>query len=151
MLRDRPAPPAAAEPGDAAHLGVLLLFREVVPLAVEVRGGGRCDGYTLAGVSASWFLLSVLSVRQLFALAHEREEIEAVLLDALEVVVMAGAFTTALSATLDKAPHASPDQRADLRHGLEHAQHGEFGRAVPPLMVGLEGALWSVAGAHRRQ
>lgn len=99
--------------------------------------------------SALWFLLGVLSVRQIFSLARmDREEIEGVLLDALEVVVTKGRFTEALSATLEKAPHVSADQRDDLRHGLEHARHGEFARAVPPLMVGLEGALWSVARAH---
>jgi hypothetical protein len=99
--------------------------------------------------SALWFLLSVLGVRQIFSLARlDREGIEAVLLDALEAVITEGRFTEALSATLEKAPHVSADQRDDLRHGLEHAGHGEFGRAVPPLMVGLEGAIWSAARAH---
>jgi hypothetical protein len=99
--------------------------------------------------SALWFLLSVLSVRQIVSLARlDREGIEAVLLDALEAVVTEGAFAEALSATLEKAPHVSADQRDDLRHGIEHARHGEFARAVPPLMVGLEGAIWSVARAH---
>ena len=98
--------------------------------------------------TALWFLLSILSVGQLASLAHmDREEIEAVLLDALEVVVTAGIFTAALDAAVRKADYISPDQRDDLLHGLEHAQRGEFVHAVPSLMTGFEGALWSTARA----
>lgn len=95
--------------------------------------------------SALWFLLSILSVGQLPALARlERADMEAVLLDALEAVVVSGAYTAALMSTLTKAPYVSADQRDDLLHGLEHAQRGEFTRAALPLTAGLEGALWSV-------
>jgi hypothetical protein len=95
--------------------------------------------------SALWFLLSILSVGQLVALARmERAEVEAVLLDALEIVVTTGTFTAALMATVEKAPpYVTADQRDDLLHGLEHAQAGEFSRAAGPLTAGLEGALWS--------
>ncbi len=94
--------------------------------------------------SALWFLLSILSVGQLAALARlERADVEAVLLDALEAVVVSGAYTAALMGTLTKAPYVSADQRDDLLHGLEHAQRGEFSRAALPLTAGLEGALWS--------
>jgi hypothetical protein len=95
--------------------------------------------------SALWFLLSILSVGQLVALARmERAEVEAVLLDALEIVVTTGTFTAALMATVRKAPpYVTADQREDLLHGLEHAQAGEFSRAAGPLTAGLEGALWS--------
>lgn len=95
--------------------------------------------------SALWFLLSILSVGQLVALARmERAEVEAVLLDALEIVVTTGTFTAALMATVRKAPpYVTADQRDDLLHGLEHAQAGEFSRAAGPLTTGLEGALWS--------
>ena len=95
--------------------------------------------------SALWFLLSILSVGQLVALARmERAEVEAVLLDALEIVVTTGTFTAALMATIEKAPpYVTADQRDDLLHGLEHAQAGEFSRAAGPLTAGLEGALWS--------
>lgn len=123
-------------------LAGLLEREQLVDTTVE-RFTKRWEG------SALWFLLSVLSVRQIVSLALlDREGIEAVLLDALEAVVTEGAFAEALSATLEKAPHVSADQRDDLRHGIEHARHGEFARAVPPLMVGLEGAIWSVARAH---
>jgi hypothetical protein len=95
--------------------------------------------------SALWFLLSILSVGQLVALARmERAEVEAVLLDALEIVVTTGTFTAALMATVEKAPsYVTAQQRDDLLHGLEHAQAGEFSRAAGPLTAGLEGALWS--------
>ncbi len=95
--------------------------------------------------SALWFLLSILSVGQLVALARmERAEVEAVLLDALEIVVTTSTFTAALMATVKKAPpYVTADQRDDLLHGLEHAQAGEFSRAAGPLTAGLEGALWS--------
>ncbi len=74
----------------------------------------------------------------------ERAEVEAVLLDALEIVVTTGTFTAALMATIEKAPpYVTADQRDDLLHGLEHAQAGEFSRAAGPLTAGLEGALWS--------
>jgi len=95
--------------------------------------------------SALWFLLSILSVGQLVALARmERADVEAVLLDALEIVVTTGTFTAALMATVKKAPpYVTADQRGDLLHGLEHAQEGDFSRAAGALTDGLEGALWS--------
>jgi hypothetical protein len=95
--------------------------------------------------SALWFLISILSVGQLVALARmERADVEVVLLDALEVVVTSGIFIAALIATVKKAPpYVTADQRDDLLHGLEHAQAGEFSRAAGPLTAGLEGALWS--------
>jgi len=95
--------------------------------------------------SALWFLLSILSVGQLVALARmERADVEAVLLDALEIVVTTGTFTAALMATIEKAPsYVTDDQRDDLLHGLEHAEAGEFSRAALHLTAGLEGALWS--------
>lgn len=95
--------------------------------------------------SALWFLLSILSIGQLVTLARmERVEVEAVLLDALEIVVTTGTFAAALMATVKKAPpYVTIEQRDDLLHGLEHAQAGEFSRAAGPLTAGLEGALWS--------
>lgn len=95
--------------------------------------------------SALWFLLSILSVGQLVTLASlEPADVEAVLLNALEIVVTSGAFTATLIATIKQAPsYVTADQRNDLLHGLEHAQGGEFSRAALPLTAGLEGALWS--------
>ncbi len=108
--------------------------------------------------SALWFLLSILSVGQLVALARmDRADVEAVLLDALEIVVTTGTFTAALMASVEKAPsYVTDDQRDDLLHGLEHAEVGEFSRAALHLTAGLEGALWSVGreleviDGHRR-
>jgi hypothetical protein len=107
--------------------------------------------------STLWFLFSILSAGQSVALMHvDGAEVEAVLLDALEIVVTTGTFTAALMTTLGRAPYVSPEQRDDLLHGLEHAEAGEFSRAALPLTAGLEGALWSagreleVIGEDRR-
>ncbi len=118
---------------------------------VEILEHGREIDAAIEGVaktweaSALWFLLSILSVGQLVALARmERADVEAVLLDALEIVVTIGTFTAALIATVKKAPsYVTDDQRDDMLHGLEHAQEGEFSRAAGPLTAGLEGAIWS--------
>jgi hypothetical protein len=105
----------------------------------------RWEGHAL------WFIFSTLSVEQVYRLARlgSREEVEAVLLDALEAVLTGSAFTAALSAALRNAPaYVCTDQRDDMRQGLEHVQRGELSRAVPPLMVGLEGAFWSAGREH---
>jgi hypothetical protein len=140
--------PRIVLPGDVAEI----LERESVLDTTIERFAKRWES------TALWFLLSILSVGQLVTLAEmEREEIEAVLLDALEVVVTTGIFTAALDAAVRKADYISPDQRDDLLHGLEHAERGEFVHAVPSLMTGFEGALWSTAcaltivDAERRQ
>jgi hypothetical protein len=106
----------------------------------------RWEGHAL------WFIFSALSVPQVYRLARlgRREEVEAVLLDALEAIVIKGVFTAELSAALRNVPSfVSADQRDDMRHGLEHAQRGEFSHAVPPLMLGLEGAFWSAGREHQ--
>jgi hypothetical protein len=130
--------PRIALPGDVAEI----LERESALDTTIERFAKRWES------TALWFLLSILGVGQLASLAHmEREEIEAVLLDALETVVTAGIFTAALDAAVRKADYISSDQRDDLLHGLQHAQRGEFVHAVPSLMTGFEGALWSTARA----
>jgi hypothetical protein len=42
----------------------------------------------------------------------------------------------------------SAQTSATVRQGLAHVQRGELSRAVPPLMVGLEGAFWSAGREH---
>jgi hypothetical protein len=100
--------------------------------------------------NALWFMVSMLTDGQLYRLADaETEEVEAILLDALEAIVAEGTYTQALITTLDKTTsRISSDQREDLVHGLEHAERGDFARALPPLMYGLEGALWSTGREH---
>jgi hypothetical protein len=98
---------------------------------------------------ALWLLLDTLPLGLLYRFAHmERAEVEEALIGALERVVRGGIYVEALTQALDTAPYITTEQRGDLQHGLEHAAAGEFDRAVPPLMVGLEGALCSVARAH---
>jgi hypothetical protein len=98
---------------------------------------------------ALWFILSSLSIGIELAFGHrDREEVEAAVLDGLEAIVASGAFTGALITAVEDADYLSPDQRQDLIHGLSHAGRGEFVLAVPSLMAGLEGALWSVARAR---
>lgn len=96
--------------------------------------------------SALWFMLSSLSIGHIHHMADmEPAEVEHDLLRALEAIVIDGDYAQALSSALDKAPHLTAVQRDHLQHGLEHAGRGEFERAIPPLMHGMEGALWSTA------
>ncbi len=98
--------------------------------------------------SALWFMLSSLSIGHIHHMADmEPAEVEHDLLRALEAIVAGGDYAQALSSALDKAPYLTGVQRDHLQHGLEHAQRGEFERAIPPLMYGMEGALWSTARA----
>jgi len=96
--------------------------------------------------SALWFMLSSLSIGHIHHMADmEPAEVEHDLLRALEAIVIDGDYAQALSSALDKAPYLTDVQRDHLQHGLEHAGRGEFERAIPPLMHGMEGALWSTA------
>jgi hypothetical protein len=96
--------------------------------------------------SALWFMLSSLSMGHAHRIAYmEPAEVEHDLLRALQAIVTEGGYAQALSMALDKAPHLTDVQRDHLQHGLEHAGTGEFDRAIPPLMHGMEGALWSTA------
>ncbi|HEX3510341.1 MAG TPA: hypothetical protein VHT27_04495 [Solirubrobacteraceae bacterium] len=96
--------------------------------------------------SALWFMLSSLSIGHIHHMADmEPAEVEHDLLRALEAIVTGGEYAQALSSALDNAPHLTAVQRDHLQHGLEHAGRGEFERAIPPLMHGMEGALWSTA------
>lgn len=96
--------------------------------------------------NALWFVLSSLNVGDLYLLADlSPEEVEEVILDALEQVIVEGRFTRSLRATVAEAPHITHFQRENLLHGLQHAEDGEFLHAVPPLMYGLEGAIVSAA------
>ena len=98
--------------------------------------------------SALWFMLSSLSIGHSHHMADMGPaEVEHDLLRALEAIVTEGGYAQALSSALHKAPHLTDVQRDHLQHGLEHAQRGEFDRAIPPLMHGMEGALWSTARA----
>jgi hypothetical protein len=96
--------------------------------------------------NALWFILSSLPIGCLHLLAElDREQVEEVILDALEAVVAGGEFVAAIGEVLATAPHISDFQRENLLHGLEHAEKREHLRAIAPLMYGLEGAFYSAA------
>jgi hypothetical protein len=102
----------------------------------------QCEG------SALGYLLSPLSVGHLYRLSTlEREAVEEALLAALERIVTEEDFASELVSALDSVPHLTNEQRGDLQAGLDHAAQGDFDRALPPLMMGMEGALWSTGRA----
>ncbi len=99
--------------------------------------------------NALWFVLSSLPMGALRMLVDlDREQVEEVILRALEAVIADGKFVAALREVLAEAPHISDFQRENLMHGLEHAERREHLRAVAPLMYGLEGAIISAARGH---
>lgn len=99
--------------------------------------------------SALWFLLSSLPMGRLRLFdGLDREQVEDAILDALEVVVTKGDLVAALEEVVAEAPHISDAQRENLLHGLGHAARGEYMVAIPNLMYGLEGAMYSVARAR---
>jgi len=51
----------------------------------------------------------------------------------------------AIEDALKEMSFLSEDQREWLAHGLEHARKREWRQAVPPLIVGFEGALYAAA------
>jgi hypothetical protein len=99
--------------------------------------------------SALWFLIGELSMGRM-SLFHglSREQVEDAIVDALEVVVTKSDFVAALEAVVAEAPHLSDAQRKNLMHGLGHVARGEYVIAIPNLMHGLEGAMYSVARAR---
>lgn len=125
---------------NTALAGFLESQRRMEAVAVVVR---ELEG------SALWFLISELSMGRM-RLFHglDREEVEAAIIDALEVVTAKGDFIAALEAVVAEAPHMSDAQRENLLHGLGHVVRGEYVIAIPNLMHGLEGAMYSVARAR---
>lgn len=102
----------------------------------------QCEG------SALGYLLSPLSIGHLYRLSTlEREAVEKTLLAALERIVTEEDFASELVSALDSVPHLTDEQRGDLQDGLRHAAKGNFDRALPPLLMGVEGALWSTGRA----
>lgn len=96
--------------------------------------------------SALWFLLSLLTVRSARPLlALDGDALEMAVLDALESAVRDDAFASELLAAAARCEMLTAAQRHHLAHGLQHARHGDWLDASPPLLDGLEGAFWSVA------
>jgi hypothetical protein len=95
---------------------------------------------------ALWFIISSLPLGDRLTLADlDREQVEEVILRALEAVVGDGKFVAALREVLGEAPLISAFQRENLMHGLELAEKRQYIIAVTPLTIGLEGALYSAA------
>jgi len=96
--------------------------------------------------SALWFVMSQLNMGELYLFSGlEHAQAEAVVLDALEAIVVEGKFVTAFEVVIQKAPHLTRIQRHHLRQALRHAGRGDFLDAVLPLTCGLEGAFASAA------
>lgn len=93
-----------------------------------------------------WFLLSVFGMRSARRFSVlTREQVEESLLSALTEVVQAGEFVEALRGVLKDAPHLNDVTREWLDHALELAAAGEWVKALPPMLNGLEGALHGAA------
>jgi hypothetical protein len=97
---------------------------------------------------ALWLLfqhMHIGSARPLLGLT--KAEVEAIVLDALEMICLDGRFVPALRQAVSEAPYMTSIQREHLDHMLEHAEAGEYVRASPPLYPGLEGAYREAAYA----
>ncbi len=97
-----------------------------------------------------WFLLSHLGTRASWQLVDlNREEVQAVLLQALEDVVREGGYVAALREAIAQADDLTEAARDYLDHAMEHAQRGEWRLALATFHPGFEGALYQ-AGLRRK-
>ncbi|HEV7584849.1 MAG TPA: hypothetical protein VGO14_03620 [Solirubrobacteraceae bacterium] len=129
---------------DATRMGPLFEIPEETRRLWEVAEAfaARMEGTPL------WYLLAPLPISHHSTLsALEEAAIEARVVDAIEVVVTQSDFTFELASALDSVPYLSREQRGDLQEGLRYVAKGNFDRAIPPLMMGMEGALWSTGRA----
>lgn len=102
----------------------------------------------LWGEDPLWFLIGYLDPRKLPALLHaSREKVFEAVLDGLEGVVRNSTLIEQLVAACEGIGFLSPEQRAWLKHGLEHAHQGDWAQAMPPLILGFEGAIFNGAMA----
>lgn len=102
----------------------------------------------LWGEDPLWFLIAYLNPRKLPALLNTpREKVFEAVLDGLEQVVRESTLIEQLIAACEAIGFLSPEQRAWLIHGLKHAYRGEWEQAMPPLILGFEGAIFNGAVA----
>jgi hypothetical protein len=102
----------------------------------------------LWGEDPLWFLIAYLDPRKLPALlSTSREEVFEAVLDGLEGVVRDSTLIEQLITACEGLGFLAPEQRAWLNHGLEHAHRGEWDQAMPPLILGFEGAIFNGAVA----
>lgn len=102
----------------------------------------------LWGDDPLWFLIGYLNPRRLPALlSTSREKVFEAVLDGLEWVVRDSTFIEQLIAACEGLGFLSAIQLTWLKHGLEHAHKGEWDQAMPPLIMGFEGAIFNGAVA----
>jgi hypothetical protein len=96
--------------------------------------------------SSLWFLIAHMEMGRTRALSRlERDDAEEALMLAIEHAVTDPSFIDALRADLSHVPFLGDAARDHLDHGLAHVGDAEWRHAVPPLLVGLEGALRATA------
>jgi hypothetical protein len=102
----------------------------------------------LWGEDPLWFLIGHLDPRKLPALLNaSREKVFEAVLDGLERVVRDSTLIEQLITACEGIGFLSSEQRAWLKHGLEHAHQGDWAQAMPPLILGFEGAIFNGAVA----
>lgn len=102
----------------------------------------------LWGDDPLWFLIGYLNPRKLPALLKTpREKVFEAVLDGLERMVRGSTLIEQLLAACEGLAFLSAEQRAWLKHGLEHARQGDWVQAMPPLILGFEGAIFNGAVA----
>jgi hypothetical protein len=100
----------------------------------------------LWGDDPLWFLIRELSPLEVPELiGRDPAEVHEAVLDALEEILDSVPVLKAIEGALKEMPFLSEDQHEWLAHGLEHARKREWRQAVPPLIVGFEGALYAAA------
>jgi hypothetical protein len=100
----------------------------------------------LWGNDPLWFLIRELSPLEIPELIGcDPTEVHEAVLDALEEILDSTPVLKAVDDALNEMPFLSEDQRTWLTHGLEHARKREWHQAVPPLILGFEGALHAAA------
>jgi hypothetical protein len=102
----------------------------------------------LWGDDPLWFLVAYFNPRKLPALlSTSRETLVEAVLDGLASIVRDSTLIEQLIAACEGLAFLTPVQLAWLKHGLEHARDGEWDQAMPPLILGFEGAIFSGAVA----
>ncbi len=130
--------------------GVIEAVRSPVALASEAwRGFEEVDRFIERWESdALWLLFTGVDVGATRGLAElSREQVEEIVLDALEPICSNPKYLAALRQAIAAAPHLNVRHRRHLEHMLEHAEQHEYVDASAPLYFGLEGAYREAAYA----
>jgi hypothetical protein len=97
---------------------------------------------------ALWLLFAGVDVGATRGLAGlSREQVEKIVLDALEPICTNPKYLVALRRAIAAAPHLNARHRRHLEHMLEHAEQHEYVDASAPLYFGLEAAYREAAYA----